>query len=321
MIAPATFRERLPSAIAAIALQAGLLALLVLSFQVVRHISQEQEHFITLPPLAQPLPQQKAPPLAGRKPSTASPLQPVPPAPPPAWASPGFTLEGIGDSGGAGAGIRLARPPNLMDCKPENYANLNASDRKACSRPEDMARRDPNAVPLNPGKPVTNAPIWQAEIDRRNAPAVIPGGNPLGALFTLLGNPGAFLDKRNYSYAAPGNSGEEKVDGAEATHRLWSQPPQCAAGMDDTMRRVCQANAAATYNIGGGEVYRDHPHVSDAAFQKARAAAQARTQSLYGRPVLASGASKGGGNEKSGISGSTSGSLGTAAVGGASPGR
>jgi hypothetical protein len=294
MLAPATFRERLPSAVAAIALQAGLLALLLLSFQVVRHIGEEKEHFITLPPPVQPVRQNKPAPAPGRNPAIATPAPPAAAAPPPAWASPGFAL-----GSGAGAGIRLARPPGLNDCKPENYANLNASDRKACSHPEDLARHDPNAVPLNPGKPVRNAPVWQGEMARRNAPAVIPGGNPLGAAFNLLFNPGAFLDPRNYSYAAPGNGGDDSYDGAEATHRLWSQPPQCPAGMDDSMRKTCEANAAAVYKLKfatSGAPGPALPHVSDADFQKARAAVQARQQSLYAPPVLASGTSKRGGN-------------------------
>jgi len=313
MIARATFRERLPSAIAAIALQVGLLALLAFSFAVVRQVSLEKENTITLPPLARPLPQQKPATAPGHKPETATPPPAAQPAPLPFYASPGFTL----DSGGAG--IRLAQPPNLKDCRPENYADLNASERAACSS-QDMARRDPNALPADPSKPVKNAPVWQAEIDRRNAPPVIPGGNPLGAAFTLLFNPGAFLDPRNYSYATPGNGGAPAIDGAESTHQIWSQPPQCPAGLDDTSRRTCQANAAAVYRLKfatSGAPGPAMPHVTDSAFQQARAAAQARTQSIYGRPVLASGPQAGDGNEKGGVSGST----GVPAVAGASPGR
>ena len=152
---------------------------------------------------------------------------------------------------------------------------------------------------------------------RRNAPAVIPGGNPLGAAFNLLFNPGAFLDKRNYSYAAPDSGGDDSFDGAEATHRFWSQPPQCAAGMDDSMRRTCLAQAAATYKLGGAMVYPDHPHVSDTAFQQALAATQARTRSLYARPVLASAPQAGGGNEKNSVPGG----IGAAAGSGTSPRR
>ena len=316
MIQAATFRERLPSAIAAIALQAGLLALLVLSFQVVRHITKEKETFLTLPPLAQPMPQQRTPAPGNRPATTTTPPPRAMTTPPPAWASPGFTL----GSGGAGAGIRLAQPPGLDACRPENYTNLNAGDRKACSHPEDLARRDPNAMTLDPNKPVKDAPVWQAEVARRNAPAVIPGGNPLGAAFNLLFNPGAFADKRNYSYAAPGNGGDDAFDGAEATHRAWSQKPQCPAGMDDSARKTCERNAAAVYVLKfatSGVPGPALPHVSDTAFAQALAATQARTQSLYGRPVLASGAATGGGNEKNGASGST----GTGAGRGTSPGR
>lgn len=316
MLARPTFRERLPSALAAIALQGGLLAMLLLSFQVVRHISGEQEHFIALPPLARPVPQpRKTATAPGRKPDAAQPPGPAVPPQLPVYANPGFAL----GSGGAGAGIRLAQPPGIDACRPENYANLNASDRKACTS-QDMARRDPNAMPLNPNKPVKDAPVWQAEIARRNAPPVIPGGNPLGAAATLLFNPGAFLDPRNYSYAAPGNGGELAIDGAESTHQLWSQIPQCPAGLDDTARRTCLANAAAVYRVKfatSGAPGPARPHVSDTDFRKALAATQARQRSLSGRPVLASAPQAGGGNEKSDISGGT----GAAAVGGTGSGR
>lgn len=309
----ATFRERLPSALAAIALQVGLLAMLLLSFQVVRHITGEQEHIITLPPLAQPAPQRKTAAAPDRTPDAATPPPPVTaPSQLPAWANPGFAL----GSGGAGAGIRLAQPPTIDACRPENYANLNATDRKACT-PQDMAKRDPNAMPLNPNRPVKDAPVWQAEIDRRNAPSSLPGASAgiVGILGTLLFNPGAYGDRQNYSYAPPNPEG--KIDGAESTHQAWSQIPQCNGQLDDTTRKNCAINVGAAAMVGGGEVYRSNPHVSDTAFQKALAATQARTRSLYGQPVLASGAPKGGGNEKSG----TTGGDGAAAVGGTSPGR
>ena len=285
MIASRTWHDRLPSAAAAIALQGGLLALLAFSFAVVRHVAVEKETFLALPPLAQEKtqPQQKRPASNDARPNVAAPTPPATAGPPmPAWATPGFAL------GGGQNGIRLAQPPSLDACRPENYTNLNTSDRKACSRGENLARQGDGTLPLNPNKPVRNAPVWQAEIDRRNGPMVLPGGDIFGTALTLLFNPQAFTDKRNYSYAQPDDAA--KVDGAEATHRLWSQPPQCAAGLDDTSMRVCQANAAATYNHGGAMVYHDHPHVADAAFQKARAATQARTKSFYSPPAPASGA-------------------------------
>lgn len=158
MIAHPTFRERLPSAIAAIALQVGMLALLALSFQVVRQIGQEQESILTLPSLTQFRPRQRVPtPAPSKNPNTTT------TAPPPAWAMPGFTL----GNPGAGAGVALAQPPGLDACRPENYTNLNARDRAACSHVEDLARRDPNALPLDPNKPVKNAPKWRAAMPRR----------------------------------------------------------------------------------------------------------------------------------------------------------
>ena len=52
-----------------------------------------------------------------------------------------------------------------------------------------------------------------------------------------------------------------------------------------------------------------HPHVADTAFQQALAAVQARKQSLSPKPVLASGAKKGDGNEKSGSTGGAGGGV------------
>jgi hypothetical protein len=253
-------------------------------------VSGEKETFLYLPPPAQQKPQvpQRKPMVIDARPNaSAAPPQAATTQPSPAWATPGFAL-GTGQNG-----IVLAAPPGATDCRPEKYGQLNASARSAC--PPPSARPDPKVLALNPYKPVPNAPVWQAEIDRRNAPFSVPGasGGLLGMGLTLLLNPGAYLDERNYSYAKPP---EEPVDGAEMTHRAWSQIPQCNAQLDDTTRRNCAIMVGATIMAGTGEVYPDHPHVTDTAFKQALAATQARTRSLYGAPVLASGAKAGGGN-------------------------
>ncbi len=300
----AGFRERLTSAAAAIGVQAGLAALLVVSFAVVRQVTGEKETFLYLPPPAQqkPQPPQRKPMVIDARPNAFAAPPPSAAAPPlPAWATPGFAL-GTGRNG-----IVLAQPPGSVDCRPEKYGQLNASVRAQCPPPAGVARIDPNVMPLDPNKPVPNAKIWQAEIDRRNAPVVIPGGNPLGALFTLLTNPGAFLDKRNYSYATPGNSNDEPVDGAETTHRAWSMIPQCNGQLDDSTRRNCAISVGLTTHVDMATTGFPGPtaHVSNQAFDKALAATQARTRSLYGQPVLASLPKTGGGDAQ--IRGSDSG--------------
>lgn len=166
MFASATFRDRLPSAAAAIALQAGLLALLLLSFEAVRHITEEQEHTIFLPPLLRPVPQNRARVTPRREPETALPppvtAQPLPPQTVIPEAAPG-----------GGTGIQMAQPPGTIDCRPENYVHLNGSDRAACTRAWEKPRDDKTMV-MDPNPPVKNAPIWQSEIERRNTPPRVP---------------------------------------------------------------------------------------------------------------------------------------------------
>jgi hypothetical protein len=314
----ATFRDRLwdrfSGAAIAIALQAGLLALLVFSFQVVRHLGQEKENILILPPLVRDAPRTPVTIDArGRPPLTARPASPtvLPPYALPSF-NPSAPQSGTAPLGGAGA-EDLGR--QIAKCGPANYGNLNASERKACPPPVALARPDPNLVPLNPDKPVKNAPIWQAEVDRRNAPVALPGaeGGILGILGALL--TGGFGDKRNYSYAPPE---APPMDGAEMTRQYALHGSGCPE-LDDTTKRNCQHDRAALpgVSVAIGAPLPSHPHVSDAAFLEALAATQARTRSLYARPVLASGAKAGDGNEKNG----SSDGAGAAAGGTGSTGR
>jgi hypothetical protein len=303
----ATFREKLPSALAAIALQVGMLALLALSFEVVRHIGAEKETILVLPPLARTAPATRPMVIDGRripKPEAA----PLAPQTLPAWATQGFAL-------GSGAnGILLAPRAGLTDCRPENLGRLGALERQACLPSAQMAARDPGA--LVPYKLVPKAPTFQSGIDRRDAPVGLPGasGGPIGLLFTLLLDPGAYGDRRNYSYAQPQ---APAMDGAEMTRQFFQHMMDCPSTvMDDTSRKACQANMAAAPMLAltGGPIGGGGPHVSDPVFQEALAGVQARTRSLYGRPVLASGAQPGDGNEKdsgSGGAGAAAGGTGT----------
>ena len=106
--------------------------------------------------------------------------------------------------------------------------------------------------------------------------------------------------------------------GAEMTRQYALHGSGCPE-LDDTTKRNCQNDRAALpgVSIAVGAPLPSHPHVSDAAFLKALAATQARTRSLYGAPVLASGAKAGDGNEKNG----SSDGAGAAAGGTGSTGR
>lgn len=291
MLSPASFRDRLPSAAAAIALQAGLLALLVLSFEVVRRVAPEEERFITLPPLARTQSQRapvvidaRKPPQLGGGPSAAT-----PPLSLPVYATPSFNL-------GAPAGETALRALNraLGGCG----LGMPRDPRIAAPCPPltGVARSDPNEIPLT-GKPVPNAPIWQAEVDRRGAPMTVPGGDPLGILLTLLGSPESFLDRRNYSYAAP----QEPVSGADHQRDLITNNPLCLSGAGASATAQCMHDAGAVTMhqlVALGVPPPSGPHVSDAAFQQALAATQARTRAIQGRPVLASPPQTEDGHEK-----------------------
>ena len=160
MPASATLRDRLPSAAAAIALQGGLLALLVLSFDVVRRVVPEQESIIVLPPLVRP---QRAPVVIDARPraSTAPPAPAqtvtprfVPPADLTLPATPGVIL-----SPAPGQAVTACGAPG-------------AGGQGACPPPH--ARSQPDEIPLHPESHVKNAPIWQSEIERRNTPPRVP---------------------------------------------------------------------------------------------------------------------------------------------------
>lgn len=259
----ASFREKLTSAAAAIALQLGFAALLAVSFTVVRQVTAEKETILTLPPLPRPVPQPQSKPMViDARPKAA-------PQPPPAAVAPpipALTTQAPALGNGQNA-IQLAPRPVPPDCRPENYANLSASDRKTCPPPA-AAKSDSDLVGLLPPARAKNEAIWQGKTP--------PKDNPSGVSITA-GGPGI---------------------------QLTIQDPLCKLA-SVFLKIVC--GARPTYNMS-----------TDAQFQAARAAVQARTGAIYGKPVLASPPQAGGGNEKGTVSGGGAGG-GTDAAG--SPGR
>jgi hypothetical protein len=279
MPASATLRDRLPSAAAAIALQGGLLALLVLSFEVVRQAAPEKETIINLPPLARQRPQ-RAPVVidARRKPQPGGGTTATPPLSLPAYATPSFSL---GMPQGATALQNLNR--DLSGCGIGAPEKRDPQARTPCPPATALARPDPNTIPLT-DRPVKNAPIWQAEVDRRGAPMMVPGGDPLGILLTLLNSPESFLDRRDYSYATP----QAPVSGADHLHDMITNNPLCLSGAGASAAEQCMRDTGAVTMHGLvalGVPPVSGPHVSDSAFQQALAATQARTRALYGKPA------------------------------------
>ena len=256
-----TFREKLSSAAAAIALQVGFAVLLALSFTVVRQVTAEKETILTLPPLPREKPQpQRAPMVIDARPKAAPAAPPVAVAPPPTLMTPGLA------SGKSENAIQLA-PRTAPDCRPENYANLSASDRRACPPPASAARPDANEVGL------------------------LPPGH------------GKYEEREQAKAAAGGNSSGVSIKAGGPGIQITIQDPLCKLA-SVFLKIVC--GARPTYNMS-----------TDAQFQAARAAVQARTRSIYGAPVLASPPQAGGGNEKTPGPGGSTGS-GADATGGTS---
>ena len=158
MPASTTLRDRLPSATAALALQGGLLALLVLSFDVVRRAVPEKETFITLPPLARPQ-ARRAPVVIDARPRAFA-------APPPAAETVTPRLTPPPD-------LALPAPPGNALAPAPGQAESDCGAANTCPPISGVARPAPNVVPLT-DKPVKNAPIWQSEIERRNTPPRVP---------------------------------------------------------------------------------------------------------------------------------------------------
>ncbi len=147
-------RQRLPSAAAAIAVQAGLFALLVMSFEAVRRATEREETILHLMPVPRPMPRTPVI-IDGRGKPRPAPHPPAATAPPPAWAKPGFALPGAANA------IQLAPQPGAQDCRPGT----------ACAGAQAGPREDKTR--LSP-PPVRNQQIWESEIERRNTPPRVP---------------------------------------------------------------------------------------------------------------------------------------------------
>jgi hypothetical protein len=246
---PATLRDRLPSAAAAIALQGGLLALLVLSFEVVRHAAPERETFLTLPPLARPQPQ-RAPVVIDARGKTP-PRQATPPLAAPAYAQPSFTIPAPSNAIAPPAAAPPAAAPqdtsrDRTACG-TNYASLSPAERQHCPPPATAAAQPDEATRLlGPPSHVKDEARWQAEMERRNNPPDLGVAVGPGIGFAI-------------------------------------QDP------------LCKLTAFLLGGLKCGALPSNHLS-TDAQFQAALAATQARTRALYGRPVLGSGTKTGGGD-------------------------
>ena len=238
----ATLRQRLTSATAAIGVQAGLFAMLLLSFEAVRQLPPEKETILVLPPLPRPVSRpaividgRPRPPLRASTapPPLVTPL-PVPAAPAP-QAAPGTSTAVLHDLGKA-----------LADCRPEKYNDLPPADRARCPPPAAQAKKNDDqdllAMPH-----VKDEQYWAAEKANRDAPFQLPGAGagPLGILLTALFNPSAFADKHNYSAGPPLPPKDGGPAGSEPRQHASDTLVQDALAAVNARKRALYAKPAA----------------------------------------------------------------------------
>jgi hypothetical protein len=156
-------RDRFSGAAAAVAVQAGLLALLVLSFEAVRHAVEEKETILTLPPLIKPVARHAPVVIDARgKRRPAGVAQPE--APLPAYAQPSRNLSA------PQGGIALQGPASGLDnCRVEN-GGTNA--REGCLPAQGRPR--PADAQLAPPAKVKHQPYWEAERAAAHTPPRVP---------------------------------------------------------------------------------------------------------------------------------------------------
>ena len=226
----------------ALGVQAGIALLLLLSFTVIRLVAPEKETILYLPrlkPEAKIIDAHRPPQPRALPPSPAAP--PAAPPPLPAYAMPGPALPG---AAGSGSTLLQALGRNLANCRIEDMGRREAAAR--CP-PSGLTPPDQRIVKLD-DRQVKNAPMWQGEVDRRNAPFALPGAGagPLGILVTALLNPSAFSDPKAYS-AVPAPA--ERISGAEALQQRRYNNPNTSLTGTDYENRVRRDGAGSAMHV------------------------------------------------------------------------
>lgn len=153
-----TLNNRLPAALTALALQAGLFALLLLSFEAVRRLPPEKETTLFLPPLPRPKPKPAlvidGRPLVPLRPSATPPSRTAPPTPPAANGDSAILRDLGALTGGA-------RAPS--GCVPQEQAERGSH--APCPRPGAQT----GEIPLNPDSHVKDEAHWAQEWEREHS--------------------------------------------------------------------------------------------------------------------------------------------------------
>ena len=184
------WKDRLPGAALALAINGALLALLV--FSLVPHSpppsDAERETILFLPP-----PPARVPVTIDARPAPSP--QTAPSAPPQEYATPGFDLPYAPPVPGSNRAL-LSSLGQALACVPDEKGRLSPLCVPMTVRPPD----DRVFAVRPPGK---NEARFAAEKACADAPTVLPGGTPLGILYNALTNPSAFADKRGYCAPPP----------------------------------------------------------------------------------------------------------------------
>ncbi|HJR57527.1 MAG TPA: hypothetical protein VJ798_13205 [Rhizomicrobium sp.] len=237
-----SWKDKLPSIAGTLAMQAAFAALLLFSITAVRRELAQPETILFLPPSRPVTIDARQPrPLRDRPQQPAAQAAPMPPPLLPAYAAPSAGLSA--STGGNGA-LLGALGRYVENCRIERR------DADASCPPSKLAHRDERTLALDERKQVKNAPVWQAEVDRRNAPFALPGAGagPLGILITALVNPSAFSDPKAYSAVSPP---PVRVSGAEALQQRRYNNPSTSLNGTDYENRIRMDSATGAMHVGG----------------------------------------------------------------------
>ncbi len=163
-------RERFAGAVLAILVQAGFLALLVVSRPMMAPPEKGNKELTLFLPRLMPAPASK-PSLARRAPFFApAPIVPLPPTANAPLAAPLPQMRAVPAAPDL-SGIGRA----LQDCNIDNYANLGSEQRKLCPRPgEGYAVLEAPDLMHPPNSHVEDQAHWQEEFAREKANLMVP---------------------------------------------------------------------------------------------------------------------------------------------------
>lgn len=229
MRAPRSWKDKLPSIVGTLAMQAAILALLLFSITAVRRELAQTEAILFLPPKPAIIDARQPPPPPEQPQQRSTQAAPVSPPPLPAYAAPSSSLSA---STGGNSALLAALGRQIEDCRIEKR-NADAQ----C--PPALTQRDPQTMTLDAGKPVRNASIWQREADRKKITGLPGLALALKGDGTLTPSDPKAVGIALDAPALPGMTGAERLQ----LRRYYS--PQTSRGGTDWENRVRWDSARA----------------------------------------------------------------------------